>query len=157
MKKENNGKKDRQNNYEITPADQKEKMATKILVINDDESMCEEIAEILEDEGYCVNTTLSGYEGKKLIEKNEYDILLLDLKLPGLHGLEILKNIREKNIKSKVIVITGRPLNTGLFKEEVYYEDQKECITKLADALITKPFDIEKLLDKIRELMEKEK
>ncbi|MGA1841121.1 MAG: response regulator [bacterium] len=132
-------------------------MAKKILIINDDESMCEEIADILEDEGYCVNKALSGYEGKNLIERNEYDVLLLDLKLPGLHGLEILKNIREKNIKSKVIVITGRPLNTGLFKEEVYFEDQKECITKLADVLLTKPFDIRKLLGKIKELVEKDK
>jgi DNA-binding response OmpR family regulator len=133
------------------------KMTKKILIINDDEEMCEEMAEILEDEGYYVNTTFSGYEGKKLIEKNDYDILLLDLKLPGLHGLEILKSIREKNIRSKVIVITGRPLITGLFKEEVYYEDQKECITKLADALITKPFDIEKLLGKIKEFVENDK
>lgn len=131
------------------------KMAKKVLIINDDEGMCEEIAEILEDEGYCVDTTFSGYDGKKLIERNCYDLLLLDLKLPGLHGLEILKNIREKNIKSKVIVITGRPVNTGLFKEEVYYEDQKECLTKLADALITKPFEIEKLLGKINELIAK--
>jgi DNA-binding response OmpR family regulator len=135
---------------------EEKKMSKKILVINDDEGMCEEMAEILEDEGYCVNTSFSGYEGKNLIEKNDYDIILLDLKLPGLQGLEILKNIREKNIKSKVIVMTGKPLNTGLFKEEVYYEDQKECITELSDALITKPFDIEKLLGKIKELVEKE-
>ena len=132
-------------------------MAKKILLINGDKEMCEEITEILEDEGYLVNITLSGYELKNLIEKNEYDVLLLDLKLPGLYGLEILKKIREKNIKSKVIVMTRRPLNTGLFKEEVYYEDQKECIAKLADALITKPFDIEKLLGKIKELVEQEK
>lgn len=131
-------------------------MPKKILIINDEEEMCEELAEILEDEGYYVNTTSSGYEGKELIEKNDYDILLLDLKLPGLYGLEILKSVREKNIKSRIIVITGKPFSTGLFKEEVYYEDQKECITKLADALITKPFDIEKLLGKIKELMTRE-
>lgn len=131
-------------------------MSKKILIINNAEDMCGEISEILEDEGYSVNTAVGGSESEKLIEENDFDILLLDLKLPGIGGLEILKKIREKNSRFKVIVITEKPFVTGLFKEEVYYEDQKECILKLADALMIKPFDIKKLLEKIKELIKQD-
>lgn len=120
-------------------------MIKRILIIDDDKEMCEELREILKDEGYNVSAALDGLEVKSLIEKFNYDILLLDLKLPGISGFDILKNIKEKDMKLKVIIITGNPLKT-LLKEEV------ETL-KLADEIISKPFDIEVVLGKIKELL----
>jgi DNA-binding response OmpR family regulator len=128
-------------------------MTRKILIIEDDKALCEEMAEILEDEGYCVSVTFNGYNGKNLIERNIYDLLLLDLKLPGLHGLSILRSIKKKSKKPRVIVITGSHFFMELHKKQWYYKNQEEYLLKLADAVIHKPFDVEIVLGKIKELV----
>ncbi len=69
-------------------------MAKKILIIDDDKELCEEMAEILKGEGYDVSTAFDGLAGKKLIEENHYNLLLLDVKLPDINGLDILKSMR---------------------------------------------------------------
>ena len=97
----------------------------KILIIEDDKGLCEEMADILEDEGYCVSVTFNGCNGKNLIESNIYDLLLLDLKLPGLHGLSILKTIKKKIRKPRVIVITGSHFFMELHKSQWYYKNQR--------------------------------
>ena len=127
-------------------------MIKKILIIDDDKGLCEEMTDILEDEGYCVSVTFNGFNGKELVEKNTYDIILLDLKLPGLHGLNILKFIKEKNKKIRVIVITGSHFFLELHRKQWFYKNQEEYLLKLADAVIHKPFDVEIVLGKIKEL-----
>ena len=129
-------------------------MKKKILMLDDDEELCEETAEILIDEGYRVTTAFDGLTGKRLVEKYDYDILILDVKMPGLSGLDILKSIKGQNKKLKVIILTGRPLSKNL-QEERSYEDKEEDILRLADGIISKPFDIEILLSKIKELLDK--
>lgn len=123
-------------------------------MLDDDQEMCKEMSEILKDEGYCVTTIFDGLEGKKLIEKNSYDLLLLDVKIPGVNGLQILKEVKEKKPKTKVIILTAR-LNADSFLkgENVFLEDREETLLQLADFFITKPFDVEALLDKIKELI----
>ena len=125
----------------------------KILIIDDDEEMCEEIAEFLIDAGYDVSMVFNGKKGEKLIEKYDYNILLLDLKIPGLSGLDILKNIKEKNKKLKILILTGRPLLKKLLKENGDDEDNEEdTLLNLADGIINKPFNAITLLNKIKEL-----
>ena len=128
-------------------------MTSKILIIEDDRGLCEEMVDILEDEGYCVNVAFNGYNGKNLIEKNIYDLLLLDLKLPGLHGLSILKSIKKKDRKPRIIVITGSHFFMELYKRHWRCENQEEYLLKFADAVIHKPFEVEKVLVKIKELV----
>ena len=109
--------------------------------------MCEELSEILEDEGYHVGVAFNGLEGMDLIEKKEWDMLLLDLKLPGLTGIEILKRIKEKNMKVKVLVLTGRPLSKNFLKNGDSEEnDGQEATLRLADGVINKPYNIERML-----------
>ncbi|MBA7470038.1 putative transcriptional regulatory protein TcrX [subsurface metagenome] len=126
-------------------------MKKRILVLDDDEELCEEIAEILIDEGYRVTTAFDGLTGKRLVEKYNYDILILDVKMPGLSGLDILEGIKGQNKELKVIILTGRPLSKNLQGERIY-EDKEENILRLAEGIISKPFDIEVLLNKIKEL-----
>lgn len=119
-------------------------MPNKILIIDDDEEMCKEMSEILSDEGYSVNMAFDGLAGQRIIETNNYDLLLLDLKMPGINGLEILKTIKAEKIKAKVIILTG---SLAVINKE--FSD----ILKLADGVISKPFAVEVVLAKIRELL----
>ena len=130
------------------------KMKKKILMIDDDEELCEEITEILTNEGYRVTTAFDGLNGNRLIEKYDYDIVILDIKMPGLSGLDILEGIKGQDKELKVIVLTGRPLSKNL-QEEQNYNDKEESLLGLADGIIGKPFDIEVLLGKIKKLANK--
>lgn len=125
----------------------------KILIIDDDEEICEEMSGILQDEGYLVDKAFDGLKGNEILQKDNYDLLLLDLKLPGLSGFDILKSVKDKALKTRVLVVTGRPMR-GLMRNIVTKEEEsKDEILKLADGYINKPFDVEVLLDIIRELV----
>ena len=83
-------------------------------------------------------------------------IILLDLKIPGLSGLEVLRTLKGRNAKPKIVVLTGRPSATNSLIEQINQtDDQEEKTLKLADEVINKPFDIEHLLTKIKDLTEK--
>lgn len=129
-------------------------MKKKILMIDDDEDLCEEMAEILKDEGYNVDVAFDGVQGKKLIDTIKYSLYLLDIKMPGISGLDILKYLKEKKIHAKVIVISGNSIISKLLKkEENRAENGEKDILKLADAVISKPFDVDAVLRKIETLI----
>lgn len=129
----------------------------KILVIDDDEELCEEVSGILEGEGYTVSTAFDGQQAKDLIDRGNFDLLLLDMKIPAIKGSEILKNIKAKNLKAKVIVLTGSPSVDKLVKKDftdnLKVEAEEERALRLADAFFSKPFNIELLLAKIKDLI----
>lgn len=118
-------------------------MINKVLIIDDDKEMCEEMAEILKNKGYDTSMAFDGLECKKLIEKHTYNILLLDLRLPKLNGLDILRSMKNANMKTKVLVLTGDHLISKL---------EEDTLT-LADEVIKKPFDVGMVLGKIKELI----
>ena len=80
---------------------------TKILVIDDEKDLCFLFKKILTPEGYTVLTALNGYDGIKINQKSKPDIILLDLKMPGINGIETLRRIRKKDPDVIVIIITG--------------------------------------------------
>lgn len=122
----------------------------KILMIDDDEEICEEMSEILRDEGYDVSLIFNGLEGMRLLEQNRYDLVLLDLKIPGMSGYDILKNVKSRGALPRVIVISGRPfIKKYLPGEDTSDKQKKEDVLKLADDFINKPFDVETTLGKI--------
>lgn len=124
-----------------------------ILIIEDDREMCEELAEILRMEGYAVGQANDGDEGKKMVDKGDYDVVLLDLKLPGISGSELIRHIK-KNMQARVIVITGKPLTSELH-EMLEPEDREDLdAIELADEFAEKPFRIEAVLRTIRKLMD---
>lgn len=129
-------------------------MGKRILIVDDDEEFCEEMQEILKDEGYCVSLIFDGLKVNNLLKENKYDLILLDMKIPGISGLEVLKSIREKNIITKVILITGGFIGENLPKNDSGNKKQEdESILKLADDIVTKPFDIKLILDKISSII----
>ena len=124
-------------------------MKKNILLIDDDKSLCEELEEILADEGYIVDKV---YDGKKalsvIIDKN-YDLILLDLKIPEIDGYGVLKFFLNKKINFKIIVLSGSPVKSKKF----ILEKEKKILLDKVDDFINKPFDIEKLLSKIKKLL----
>ncbi len=109
-----------------------------ILIIEDDVNINSLLSEYLTKEGYICDSAYSGTEGVLLTDKNEYDIILLDLMLPGLNGAGVLSKIREKS-NTPVIAITA--------KDSV---DEKVDLFNLgADDYITKPFDLKEVAARI--------
>jgi DNA-binding NtrC family response regulator len=80
---------------------------SKILIIDDDEAILDSCTQVLEKSGYDVKGAGDGHEGIALFKKESFDAVLLDLKLPGLDGIEILGNIKEENPLTPVIIFTG--------------------------------------------------
>jgi DNA-binding response OmpR family regulator len=129
-------------------------MLKQILIVDDDREMCQEMSEIFRDEGYLVETALDGQRGRELLEKNCFDLLLLDLKMPKINGLQLLQIVKENEAKTKVIIITGSLFVTRFLRQEaVASAHPKEYILKLADKIMNKPFDIEALLSEARKLI----
>ncbi|MDP8233706.1 MAG: response regulator [Candidatus Saelkia tenebricola] len=123
----------------------------EILIIEDDKEMCEELTNILESEDYFVESVNDGDQGISLAEKGDYDIVLLDLKIPGVNGYDVLKTIKEKCLKTKVLILTGSPMVYNILLKKV---DKKKMLN-LADTVIYKPFNVMFVLDEIKRLLHK--
>jgi len=124
-------------------------MKKKILIIDDDREFCEEYTEIFEAEGYYVKTERNGITGKKILETELFDILLLDLKIPGLTGFEILQWLKVTVNPIKIIVVSGRPLKNGHSEN---FNAEEENLLTFASVVITKPSKIRYLIDKVAAL-----
>jgi len=114
-------------------------MATKVLLVEDEEKIARFIELELTHEGYEVDKTTDGREGLEMAESGSYDLLLLDIMLPGLNGLEVLRRLR-KTTELPVIMLTARDA----------VMDKVSGLDMGADDYITKPFAIEELLARIR-------
>lgn len=79
----------------------------RILVIDDDEGVRESFTLALEDTGYLVDTAESGEKGIEMKEKTDYDLIFLDLKMPGMDGVETLREIRNRDKDIPVYIITA--------------------------------------------------
>ena len=108
----------------------------KILIVEDDMSIHKILEEILEQEKYEILNAYSGTEALMILEKDNIDLVLLDLMLPGLNGEEIIKKV--KNIP--IIVLSAK----------VSIEDKVNCLLNGANDYLTKPFEKSELLARIK-------
>jgi two-component system OmpR family response regulator len=115
----------------------------RVLIVDDDRELCSEIAEILSDEGFWVDTALDGILGYARIQENRYDVILLDIKMPGLSGIEILERIKTGGISGRIFLISGKPHLDAFISQGDY--------TGLVAGILPKPFNIELLISKIKE------
>ena len=79
----------------------------KILIVDDEQNVCEFLGEFLQDKGYLVIKARSGSKAQRYREKNNPDLVLLDILMPGMSGLEVLKHIRKLYPDLPVIILTG--------------------------------------------------
>jgi two-component system nitrogen regulation response regulator NtrX len=117
----------------------------KILIIDDEKSIRKTLREILEYEKYQVDDAADGIEGLSLIEKEKYDIVLCDIKMPKMDGIEVLDKIMEMSGDTSVVMISGH----GNIETAV------EAVKKGAFDFIAKPLDLNRLLVTIRNAMDK--
>lgn len=80
-----------------------------ILVVDDDESVCALFKDTLDDTGYNVSTARDSFTGLEMVRDHDYDLVFLDLKLPGINGAELFKQIRIIRPELPVTIITGYP------------------------------------------------
>lgn len=116
-------------------------MKKRILIIDDDVELCDEMAELLRCEGYAVDNTSNSGRGLALINTTIYDSIIIDFKMPGLNGFELLKRIKKNRHGTPVLLVSGRPFIEKLLKEEK--------LSRLVDEIITKPFDARTILKKV--------
>ena len=112
----------------------------RILVVEDEYSLADAMGEALKRENYMVDISYEGNSALDIALSRIYDIIILDLMLPNLNGLEILKYIRKEKISSYVMILTA--------KGEL--DDKVKGLDYGADDYMTKPFHIRELLARIR-------
>ena len=113
-----------------------------ILIIEDEEQLCRSMAEGLRMDGYETDTCFDGEEGLELCMTENYDLILLDLNLPGIDGLEILRQFRTFNTNTPVLILSAR----------VQIQDKVEGLDLGANDYLTKPFHLDELAARIRSL-----
>ena len=116
----------------------------KILFIDDEAIARENLTHVLTQEGYEITAVESGEEGLQLIQKNEYELVLTDLMLHGMNGIQILERVKEMRPATEVIVITGHAtVDTAV-----------TAMQKGAHSYIAKPFNLDELRLQVRKAIE---
>lgn len=112
----------------------------KILIVEDDDSILLGLENVLRDEGYAMRSAKSGQEGYQLAKRNTPDLIILDLMLPGMSGLEICKRLRDEGMKVPIIMLSAKT-------EE---NDRVFGLELGADDYITKPFSVRELVARVK-------
>jgi len=116
----------------------------RILIVDDDETIRTTMKAILEDEGYVVDLASTGEEAIQLTMKTTYNIALLDIRLPDMEGVELLKLMRDSVPRTRKVMVTGYPS----------MQNAIAALNKNADAYLLKPLDNEKLLNLVKEQLD---
>jgi two-component system, OmpR family, copper resistance phosphate regulon response regulator CusR len=111
----------------------------KILIVEDEQRLADLLKKQLEESGYNADITSDGYSGKQMVERNSYNLIILDINLPLLNGYELCKEIRKTNSNIPIIMLTafGSP------------DNKLNGFESGADDYVVKPFDFRELLARI--------
>jgi DNA-binding response OmpR family regulator len=115
----------------------------RILIVEDERSLADVLKKGLEEEGYAVDVAYNGEDGQHLAEQEPSDLIILDIMLPLVDGMTILRKIRKAGIKTPVLLLTAK----DAVADKVWGLDSG------ADDYLTKPFSFEELLARIRALL----
>jgi DNA-binding NtrC family response regulator len=117
----------------------------KLLIVDDEEAFLDAIARRLEMRGFVVSKAINGKTALEVATKEQFDIALVDLKMPGMNGQELLEVLKRYHKFIEVIILTGH----GSLDSAV------ECTKLGAFGYLPKPYEIDKLLDTLRRAYEK--
>jgi len=117
---------------------------SKIMIVDDEIEICEFLGEFFKDRHYDVITASSGIDAIQKVTNENPQILLLDITMPGINGLQVLKEVKMKNPKIKVIMVTATESNDAI----------SEAFRLGADNYITKPLSLEELERDVNEKIE---
>ena len=119
----------------------------RILVVEDEPKVASFIKKGLQEESYAVDVAQDGEEGLAFIEMNVYDAVVLDLMLPKMNGIEVMREVRSRKINVPVLMLTARDS----------LEDKVMGLDAGADDYLTKPFAFQELLARVRSLLRRGK
>jgi len=122
-----------------------EKLNAKVLLVDDEEDFLESLSQRLETRGLKVSAATRGEDAVDMVDQQDFDAIVLDLAMPGMDGLETLKQIRDKHPEAEIIMLTGH----ASIKSSV------EAMKLGAEDYLEKPFDINELMEKISEAKNK--
>lgn len=119
----------------------------RILVVDDDETIRTTMKVILQNEGYIVDLAATGKEAIQKTQENSYNLALLDIRLPDIEGVELLKLLKDNVPRTRKIMVTGYPS----------MQNAITALNKNADAYLLKPVDVEKLLKTVKDQLQAQK
>ena len=114
----------------------------RLLIVEDEKKLCDAIAKSLHGAGYEVDVCYDGDEALSMIFEEKYDLLVLDLNLPGTDGMEILRTLRQENEETKVLILSARS----------QIADKVEGLDAGANDYMEKPFHLQELEARVRSL-----
>jgi DNA-binding response OmpR family regulator len=118
----------------------------RVLLVEDNRRLSLSLKTSLIEEGYAVDTALDGKEGLDLAVYTTYDVIILDVMLPGMNGLEVCRDLRRQGIKTPILLLTARDA----------VEDRVKGLDSGADDYLVKPFAMSELLARLRALLRRE-
>jgi two-component system, NtrC family, response regulator HydG len=113
--------------------------SVRVLIVDDEPDTCENLSDILTDMGYQVDTAPDGFAALELAKQHHYDIALLDLRMPGMDGLELYRRIRETSAGTEAIVVTAYASS----------DTARSVLAAGACKIMSKPVDIGALLSQV--------
>lgn len=119
----------------------------RVLVVEDDEVIAELLQQGLEDAGYTVVVTYEGHEGLREASESAFHLILLDVMLPGLDGMAVCKALRDRRVRTPILMLTARDA----------VDDKVRGLDSGADDYLAKPFDFKELLARVRALTRRER
>ncbi|WP_026674571.1 response regulator [Alkalihalobacterium bogoriense] len=117
---------------------------TKLLVAEDEDVLRMLIVDTLEDEGYVIDEATDGLEAIELIEKNQYDLILVDYMMPGLTGIEVIEKVRTMEEKNDTLIM--------MLTAKSQQADEEQARKAGADFFLAKPFSPTKLAEMVGEI-----
>ena len=118
------------------------KKKLKILLADDEKELARAVGTILKYSNYEVNIVNNGKEAVEMVKENMYDLIILDVMMPVMDGIQALKEMRKNNIKTPIMLLTAK----------AQIDDKVEGLDSGANDYLTKPFDKKELLARIRAL-----
>jgi DNA-binding response OmpR family regulator len=115
----------------------------RILLVEDERKVASFVARALRENAYAVDVAATGEEGFPLATENPYDAILLDVRLPGMSGVELCRKLRQEGVQSPILMLTARSL----------VEQRVEGLDAGADDYLTKPFALAELQARVRALV----
>lgn len=122
---------------------QEQKQPMRILVVEDEAKVARALREGLQRQQYDVSVAPTGEEGFYLVSAEEFDLVILDIMLPGRDGLQILATVRKRGLRTPVLILTARDA----------IEDRVQGLDQGADDYLVKPFAFPELLARVRALI----
>jgi two-component system, OmpR family, copper resistance phosphate regulon response regulator CusR len=118
----------------------------RILLVEDNRRLSDSLKLILQDDGYAVDTAYDGIDGEEAAMLPGYDVIILDIMLPGKDGLEVCRELRNRRVNTPILMLTARDA----------LEDRVVGLDSGADDYLVKPFEVDELRARLRALLRRE-